>query len=65
VANLVAAVRPHATGGVYVNFLGAGEEDRVRSAYDATTYRRLAELKRRLDPENLFRRNHNIPPATS
>jgi len=57
------AVRPFASGGVYVNFLGAGEDDRVRAAYDEATFERLAALKRRYDPANLFRRNHNIPPA--
>ena len=56
-------MRPFASGGVYVNFLGAGEDDRVRAAYDETTFERLAALKRRYDPANLFRRNHNIPPA--
>lgn len=58
-----AAVRPFASSGVYVNFLGAGEEDRVRAAYDDAMYARLASLKRRYDPANLFRRNHNILPA--
>jgi FAD/FMN-containing dehydrogenase len=55
------AMAPHATGGVYVNILGTGEEDRVRAAY-GENYDRLAELKRLWDPENLFNRNHNIPP---
>ncbi len=63
VKELSAAIRPFASGGVYVNFLGSGEEDRVRAAYDDATYDRLAALKRRTDPGNLFRRNHNVPPA--
>jgi FAD/FMN-containing dehydrogenase len=58
-----AALEPHQTGGVYVNFLMNEGEDRVRNAYGAEKYRRLRELKRRLDPENLFRLNQNIPPG--
>lgn len=57
------ALAPLAGDGVYVNFIGSGEEGRVRAAYDEATWRRLTALKRRLDPDNLFRRNHNIPPA--
>jgi hypothetical protein len=56
------AVAPHATGSVYVNTLGVGEEDRVRAAY-GVNYERLAELKREWDPDNLFRSNHNIEPV--
>lgn len=52
---------PFATGGVYVNFLTADEEDRVRAAYGAS-YERLAQVKRRYDPENLFHTNQNIRP---
>jgi FAD/FMN-containing dehydrogenase len=49
--------------GVYVNFLGDEGEDRIRAAYPEATWRRLAEIKRRYDPDNLFRLNQNIPPA--
>jgi FAD/FMN-containing dehydrogenase len=56
------AMALHATGGVYVNLLGAGEEDRVRAAY-GINYDRLAELKRTWDPENFFRSNPNIEPV--
>jgi len=48
---------------VYVNFLGEEGRDRVRSAYGPETYDRLAALKARFDPTNLFRSNQNIPPA--
>lgn len=50
-------------GGTYVNFLSDGSETQIRAAYPAGTWERLARVKRRYDPENLFRRNHNIPPA--
>jgi hypothetical protein len=50
-------------GGVYVNFLGDEGEGRVREAYPGPTWERLAAVKRRYDPTNLFRLNQNIPPA--
>jgi FAD/FMN-containing dehydrogenase len=57
-----AALRPHATGGVYVNFLHHDEADaRIRAAYGAR-YERLARLKGRYDPRNVFRSNQNIKP---
>jgi FAD/FMN-containing dehydrogenase len=56
------AAAPFASGGVYVNFLTADEGDRVRSAY-GPNYDRLAQLKRKYDPDNLFRMNQNIEPA--
>ncbi|HEX6903887.1 MAG TPA: FAD-binding oxidoreductase [Thermoanaerobaculia bacterium] len=51
------------TRGVYVNELGDEGPERVREAYNPRTWRRLVELKRRYDPDNLFRLNHNIDPA--
>ncbi|MGW1991365.1 FAD-binding oxidoreductase [Embleya sp. NPDC001921] len=62
---LMEAVRPWSTGGPYVCFIGSHEVDAatVRAAYEPAVYRRLAEVKRRYDPTNLFRVNHNIPPA--
>jgi FAD/FMN-containing dehydrogenase len=50
---------------VYVNFLGDEGAARVRAAYPGATWDRLAAIKARYDPTNLFRRNQNIPPATS
>ena len=50
--------------GAYVNFLGDEGETKVREAYPGPTWDRLAGIKRRYDPFNLFRINHNIPPAT-
>jgi FAD/FMN-containing dehydrogenase len=52
------ATEPHATGGVYVNFIPEDEE-RVTNAY-GSNYQRLQKLKRKYDPENLFRLNQNI-----
>ncbi len=56
------ASAPFASGGVYVNFLTADESVRVRSAY-GPNYDRLAQVKRKYDPDNLFRMNQNIKPA--
>jgi FAD/FMN-containing dehydrogenase len=49
--------------GVYVNFLSDEGPARVREAYPGRTWDRLVEVKRRYDPDNLFRRNQNVPPA--
>jgi FAD/FMN-containing dehydrogenase len=48
--------------GVNLNFLGDEGPDRVREAYPGPTWDRLREVKRKYDPNNLFSRNHNIPP---
>jgi FAD/FMN-containing dehydrogenase len=47
----------------YVNFLGDEGPERVRDAYPGETWNRLREIKRRYDPGNVFRVNHNVPPA--
>ncbi|TDD95367.1 FAD-binding oxidoreductase [Actinomadura rubrisoli] len=49
--------------GAYVGFLGSAEPADVAAAYPPDTYRRLAEVKRRYDPGNVFRRTHNVLPA--
>ena len=54
------AVQPHADGRVYLNFLGDEGADRVRQAYGAWQYERLAASKRTYDPTNFFRMNQNI-----
>ena len=46
--------------GAYVNFLGDEGAERVRDAYPGRTWERLVEIKRRYDPDNLFRRNQNV-----
>jgi FAD/FMN-containing dehydrogenase len=50
--------------GAYVGFLGDEDQGRVHQAYPAATWERLAAVKARYDPTNLFHHNHNIPPAT-
>jgi FAD/FMN-containing dehydrogenase len=47
---------------VYVNFLMDEGEDRIRQAYGPAKYDRLKALKRKWDPDNLFRLNQNIRP---
>ncbi len=56
-----AALEPFASG-VYVNVLGDEGEAGVRRAYSAAKLARLAALKRRYDPDNLFHLNQNIRP---
>ena len=56
------AMHPYAAG-AYVNAQGHDEADGTRDAYPPATYARLAELKRRYDPTNLFRHNQNIKPT--
>ena len=57
------ALEPYHTG-AYVNFLMEVGEERVREAYGPEKYDRLKVLKRRWDPENLFRVNQNISPTS-
>jgi FAD/FMN-containing dehydrogenase len=52
-----------ATGGVYVNFMPEDETGRVKAGAYGPNYDRLAKLKAKYDPENLFQMNHNIQPA--
>ena len=53
----------YTNGGVYLNFIGAEGQDRIRAAYGEEKYARLARIKRSFDPENVFRGNQNIEPA--
>jgi hypothetical protein len=64
VADLAAAL-DRGDAGAYVGFLGDDGEGRVRDAYPQPTWQRLAEVKHRYDPTNLFRLNQNIPPTRS
>ena len=50
-------------GGGYVNYMSADEPiERVRAAFGADSFERLRALKRRYDPDNVLRRNQNVPP---
>jgi FAD/FMN-containing dehydrogenase len=51
--------------GAYVNFLSDEGPARVREAYPTPTWNRLAAIKQRYDPDNLFRLNQNIQPAAA
>jgi len=55
------AMTPHATGGVYANFVP--EEVGDQQAAYRENYDRLVEVKNKWDPENLFRLNHNVEPT--
>lgn len=59
---LYCAIAPRSSG-VYVNFLEDEGGDRIRQAYPGNTYARLAEVKRRYDPSNVFHRNQNVRPG--
>jgi len=61
---LLAALRQDDCG-AYVNFLADEGEERLREAYPGGTWDRLAEIKGRYDPGNLFRLNQNIPPTVA
>jgi hypothetical protein len=56
------ALHPHSAGGAYVNFMMEEGEDRVKASY-RDNYSRLASIKRKYDPDNLFRVNQNIKPS--
>jgi FAD/FMN-containing dehydrogenase len=58
------ALRPFARdAGSYVNFIVEADQKRVVAAYGAEKYQRLAKIKGRYDPQNVFRHNANIKPA--
>jgi len=56
-------VKPWSIGAVYLNFIGREGEDRVVAGFGPDNYRRLAAVKGRYDPDNVFRLNHNIKPG--
>ena len=56
------AVEPHAMDGAYINFIGDDGREQVRPSYGGS-YGRLAELKAKYDPDNVFHVNQNIEPA--
>jgi FAD/FMN-containing dehydrogenase len=56
------ALQPHSEAGGYVNFM-AEDDDRVRENYKGN-YDRLAKIKKKYDPKNLFHLNQNIKPES-
>jgi FAD/FMN-containing dehydrogenase len=56
------ALHPFSAGGAYVNFIGEEGQERVQASY-RDNYARLAQIKKKYDPTNLFRLNQNIRPA--
>ena len=56
------ALHPHSLPGAYINFMMDEGVDRIKATY-RDNYARLAEVKRRYDPTNLFRVNQNIRSA--
>jgi FAD/FMN-containing dehydrogenase len=56
------AVHPYSAGGAYVNFMMDEGDERVRATY-GRNYDKLAAIKAKYDPQNLFRVNQNIRPA--
>lgn len=68
--SMTARISAWSSGGLYVNYSMPGEavsgspRDRARAAYPPDVFERLQSVKRRYDPDNLFRSNLNIPPGT-
>jgi len=56
------ALHPYSAGGVYLNMIMDEGQDRIRAAY-GQNYDRLAKIKAKYDPDNLFHVNQNIKPA--
>ncbi|MFD2512392.1 FAD-binding oxidoreductase [Pontibacter locisalis] len=56
------AIHPYSAGGAYINFLMDEGDERIRATY-RENYDRLAEIKQKYDPTNLFRINQNIKPV--
>ncbi len=59
-----ADVRRLGSGGTYLNWIGNEGEERIRAAYGAAKYARLQSIKAEYDPDNVFRANQNIRPAS-
>jgi FAD/FMN-containing dehydrogenase len=63
VDGLMTELREGEPRAAYVGFLGDDGDARIREAYPSPTWERLAAIKGRYDPTNLFRRNQNVPPG--
>ena len=57
------SLAPLSTGRSYVNAIDGNETDKVRAAFGASTYDRLAAVKDRYDPDNVFHLNQNVRPS--
>jgi len=55
-------LRPHSSGGAYVNFMHEEDQERIKASY-RDNYDRLAKIKAKYDPSNVFHMNQNIRPA--
>jgi FAD/FMN-containing dehydrogenase len=55
------ATAPHSEAGGYINFMSGDDQDRIKANYRGN-YKRLVEIKRKYDPDNLFHVNQNIKP---
>jgi len=55
-------LHPYSAGGAYINFMMEEGEERIKATY-GNNYQRLVEIKRKYDPNNLFRVNQNIKPV--
>jgi len=60
-ADLWESLAPHVSG-AYANFLTGATDEDVAAVYPTETYQRLAAVKDRYDPHNLFAGNHNVRP---
>jgi FAD/FMN-containing dehydrogenase len=60
---LTDVMKPWATGGVYLNFMSEDDTGGVRAGFGDAAYERLVALKKRYDPDNVFRFNQNIRPG--
>lgn len=59
------AIAPFTTGGVYLNFIGDEGDARIKAAFGADKYERLAQIKAEYDPGNVFAGNQNIRPGVA
>ncbi|COV83099.1 oxidoreductase [Mycobacterium tuberculosis] len=59
----IEALAPYGLGTAYVNFTADDAPMHVETLYSTTEFSRLVTLKNRLDPDNVFRNNHNIRPS--
>jgi FAD/FMN-containing dehydrogenase len=63
--NLYNRLQPHSSGGSYLNFPGFMEEEKLVEKAFGRNYGRLAQIKAKYDPNNLFSLNQNVKPTTS